>query len=279
MPVYAVNEVDHYYEWITESTGPTGKPVLVFVHGWAGSLSYWRTTARQLTATHDCLLYDMRGFGQSKARAADPLSPDYALEVFADELALLLTGLGLDTVSMNAHSMGASVAVLFANRHCDRIDKLILTCNGIFEYDKKAFDTFYRFGKYVVAFRPSWLKHIPLAPQIFMARFLYQGIAVSLQKDFMADFLDADHDTALGTIYTSVSKAATEVMPREFAQLQVPTLLISGEFDQITPAALGAAAAALNPQIDYQLMPRTAHFPMLEEPEQYLEIVQRFLGR
>jgi pimeloyl-ACP methyl ester carboxylesterase len=283
MPYVRVNQVEHYYEWVgTETPRPADatKPVMVFVHGWAGSARYWQSTALALAEHYDCLLYDMRGFGRSvipPEAAALMQERGYELETFADDLAEFLEVMGLTKVSLNAHSMGASVAVFFLNRYPHRVDQAILTCNGIFEYDKAAFDAFYRFGGYVVAFRPKWLGQIPLMPRFFMARFLHRPIPAAEKVAFLEDFLNADYPTALGTIFTSVSKQATEVMPVEFAKISVPTLLVSGEFDQITPADLGRQAADLNPLIEYALVKQTGHFPMLEDPETYLGYVKKFL--
>ena len=63
----------HYYEWVTGSGNPepAGKPVMVFVHGWGGSARYWESTARALSDSFDCLLYDMRGFGRSRQAVSD----------------------------------------------------------------------------------------------------------------------------------------------------------------------------------------------------------------
>ncbi|MEM1310099.1 MAG: alpha/beta hydrolase [Cyanobacteria bacterium P01_H01_bin.153] len=275
--------VDHYYEWITSSGAPPqgSKPVMVFIHGWGGSCRYWHSTAQALSQEFDCLLYDMRGFGRSRLASDNReavLARGYELDTFADDLLELLNILGLETVWLNSHSTGASVAVLFVNRYEDRVKQCVLTCNGIFEYDKKAFEAFYKFGGYVVGFRPSWLKQIPLAPRIFMSRFLSRPIPAAEKYAFLEDYLEADSDIALGTIYTAVSKRATEIMPAAFAQLAVPTLLVAGEKDQITPAKLGRAAAGLNPDtIQYAEIPNTGHFPMLEAPTVYLDTVQTFL--
>ncbi len=282
MPYVRVNQVNHYYEWVGLETRPADsqKPVMVFVHGWAGSARYWESTARALADRFDCLLYDMRGFGRSSldSQQRDEVKArGYELETFADDLAELLKALGLSKVYLNAHSMGASVAVFFVNRYPEFVEKAVLTCNGIFEYDKKAFETFYRFGGYVVAVRPKWLSHIPFVPSLFMVRFLSKPIPKAEKVAFLEDFLNADYDTALGTIFTSVSKRATEVMPLEFGQIPVPTLLVSGEFDQITPAELGKNAAELNPKVEYALVKGTGHFPMLEDPDTYLNYVNQFL--
>ncbi len=289
MAYIKVRGVEHYYEWIRQSDG-SEKPVMVFIHGWAGSARYWETTARVLSEQFDCLLYDMRGFGRSRGKpiveseflqdregeeAVKELT--YELEEYVEDFAVLLDELKLKRVYINAHSMGASIATLFLNQYQERVEKAILTCSGIFEYDKKSFEAFHKFGGYVVKFRPQWLAKIPLVDRMFMARFLYRSIKATERQAFLEDFLIADYEAALNTIYTSVSKAQAELMPHEFAKLKVPTLLISGEYDKIIPADMGKKAATMSDQVEYVMIPNTAHFPMLEDPDTYLETVKEFL--
>jgi pimeloyl-ACP methyl ester carboxylesterase len=291
MSYLQVRGFNHYYEWITASgsSEPSGKPVMVFVHGWGGSASYWESTARAIADSFDCLLYDMRGFGRSshQGRSPDLLIPlnsgnpedlSYELTTYAEDLAELLDGLGLQRIYLNAHSMGASVAVYFLNQFAERVERAILTCNGIFEYDEKAFNAFYRFGGYVVKFRPRWLYGLPMMDRLFMQRFLYRPLSRDISRAFLEDFLLADYDAALGTIFTCVSKEAAEIMPQEFARMAVPTLMISGDRDIIIPAELGRRAAALNDRIRFVSIPDTAHFPMLEDPSTYLHHLREFLS-
>lgn len=294
MSYITIRDVPHYYEWIASSEPLSSeKPTMVFLHGWAGSARYWRSTAEVLKPDFNCLLYDLRGFGRSKepvlddthAKSRPQITPQtawdyYNLETYADDLANLLTALKLGPVYLNAHSTGASIATLFLNRYPERAIKAILTCNGIFEYDEKAFTQFHQFGGYAVKFRPPWLAKIPGIDRIFMARFLHQAIPKSERVSFLNDFLMADEAAALGTMFTAVSKQAAETMPQEFAQLKIPTLLVSGEFDWIIPAAMGQQAADLNESmIEFCMIPKTGHFPMLEEPDHYLRCVSQFLGR
>ncbi|BAZ53035.1 alpha/beta hydrolase fold protein [Nostoc sp. NIES-4103] len=296
MPFINLRGVEHYYEWVKEPSSSLVKPVMVFIHGWAGSARYWRTTANALLDQFDCLLYDMRGFGRSGGKPtivqasesvveSESLQEEstaikeltYELEEYAEDLAALLDELHLHRIYINAHSMGASVATLFLNRYPQRVEKAILTCSGIFEYDEKAFAAFHKFGGYVVKFRPKWLGKIPFVDRMFMARFLHSPIPKSERQAFLQDFLEADYDAALGTIFTSVSKAQAEVMPGEFAKLTVPTLIISGEYDKIIPAEMGRQAAALNDKVEFIVIPNTAHFPMLEDAQTYLQRVREFL--
>jgi pimeloyl-ACP methyl ester carboxylesterase len=271
-----VRGVEHYYEWIRHPQNSHSKPIMVFIHGWGGSLRYWRSTAKALCDRYDCLLYDLRGFGRSNL----PLTSanlSYELDEYAHDLAALLDALEINKIYLNSHSMGASIAAYFLTAYPERVEKAILTCNGIFEYDEKAFAAFHKFGGYVVKFRYRWFLKVPFAERMFMARFLHRPIPKQEQYAFLEDFILANYEAALGTIYTSVSKQAVEVMPQKFAQIEVPTLLISGEKDIIIPAKMGYEAAALNPQIKYVEIPRTAHFPMLEAPEDYLLSVREFL--
>ncbi len=275
MPTIDIRGVEHYYEWISESEA-RNKPVMVFIHGWGGSARYWRSTAEALKSEFDCLLYDLRGFGRSSL-PQHPVNLSYEMADYADDLAILLDKLQLDRIYLQAHSMGASIATLFLNRYRDRVHQGILICNGIFEYDEKAFAAFHKFGTYVVKFRYNWFLKFPFADRMFMARFLHRPIPRRDRRAFLEDFLLADFAAAAGTIYTSVSKQAVEIMPQEFAKISVPTLLISGEKDIIIPAAMGKKAAALNNNLQYVELPQTAHFPMLEDRESYLKTVREFL--
>lgn len=278
MAFISIRGVEHYYEWITAdaTAKPSGKPVMVFLHGWAGSARYWESTARAIAGEFDCLLYDMRGFGRSPLPSEPPES-SYELETYAHDLAQLLAALNLSRVYLNAHSTGASIATLFLNLYPEKVEKAILTCSGIFEYDEKAFTTFHKFGGYVVKFRPRWLASIPFVDRIFMARFLHRSLPSDARKAFLLDFLMADEAAAIGTMVTAVSKKAAEEMPQEFARLSVPTLLVAGEFDRIIPAIMGEQAASFSKKVEFVIIPNTAHFPMLEDAATYLQRIRDFL--
>lgn len=281
MPLTSIRGVDHYYEWVSRSAQPgLDKPVLVFIHGWAGSTRYWRSTAEAFSEQFDCLLYDLRGFGQSRLPRPIPAEVaelGYELESYVEDLALLLDSLGLKRVFLNSHSTGASIAVLFLAHYPERVERAVLTCHGVFASNPLAFKAFHQVGRYVVLFRPGWLKRIPTVDRLFMARFLRRPIPAQARQEFLEDFLTADFEAALGTIYTAVSERAALEMPQEYASLQVPTLLISGEYDQIIPVKLGRAAAAQSPQVRHVVIPNTGHFPMLEDAATYLPLVQNFL--
>jgi proline iminopeptidase len=221
-------------------------------------------------------LYDLRGFGQSRlgVGAADR----YQLEDYADDLSELLQRLQVGPFTLMAHSMGTSISTFFLNRYTDQVDRVILACGGVFEYDQRAFAAFARFGRLVVQLRPAWLDQLPGVDRLFMQRFLYQPLPRRESRAFLQDFLVADQAAALGTMLASVSRQAAEVLPQQYAALAQPTLLIAGEHDRIIPPKLAQQAAALNPRIEFVTIPQSGHFPMLENPQHYLETVKTFLA-
>ncbi|MGY6528792.1 MAG: alpha/beta fold hydrolase [Cyanobacterium sp.] len=272
-----IREFNHYYEWVKQEDN-NSKPVMVFIHGWGGSCNYWRTTARAIAPYFDCLLYDMRGFGQSQEKIPNDKPQSYELEEYAQDLLTLLEAFNLEKIYLNSHSMGASIATLFLSIAPEKVEKAILTCNGIFIYNPLAFSIFHQVGGYVVKLRYNWLLKIPLAEKFFMARFLHRPIAKEMSIAFLEDFLMADYQAALNTIYSSVSKKSVETLPQAYQNISVPTLLISGEKDQIIPASMGKAAALLNPEkIEYYSIKDTGHFPMLEDSVTYLKVMGDFL--
>ncbi len=289
MALIEIKGVPHYIEWIcADPNGPQGdKPIMLFIHGWGGSGRYWESTAHQIKTQYDCLLYDLRGFGRSTRSPSWPESvmmppqelAAYEIETYAEDLQLLLQQLKIPRVSINAHSLGGSIAVVFSAYYDldQRVERLILTCNGIFDYNPLTFKLFHWVGGLVVSLRPSVLLRIPQMDRLVMARFLHQSVPQAERKAFLADYLQADQIPVVSTIYTFVSKRASQLMPAAFRDLAIPTLLVVGAKDIIIPARLGQRAASLNSQIHYTEIPQTGHFPMLEDPQTYLRELRQFL--
>lgn len=273
----SVRGVTHFFEWIRRSPAQSDpQPIMVFIHGWGGSSQYWRSTAQAFSADFDCLIYDLRGFGQSVL----PVDYDgvYSLEDYVLDLVELLKALDISqTFVLNAHSMGASIAALFAEQYPQQVKKLILNCNGVFEYDERAFAIFQKIGGDIVRFRFPWLKQVPLMDRLAIARFLAQPISQGDRRQFLDDFLIADDRAAAGTLVAAVNKEMVTRIPTAFKKLQCPTLFLSGEKDRIIPASQAQQAIALNPKFQYIEIPKVGHFPMLENPDIYQQEIRQFL--
>jgi pimeloyl-ACP methyl ester carboxylesterase len=98
-----------------------GDPSLVFVHGAAMWSRYWDQQLDHFATRYRCVTIDQRGHGQSDR-------PDGPIPIsrFADDLAEVIEGLGLDRPVVIAHSMGCAVAIEFAARHPGSARALVL---------------------------------------------------------------------------------------------------------------------------------------------------------
>ena len=102
-----------------------GTPVLL-VHGFGHNRVVWEKLARALPESLRPISVDLRGHAES------PWSPagEYDLGCYAADLDALTVSLGLDRIHVIAHSLGGSIATLFAARTTARIASLTLVDTG-----------------------------------------------------------------------------------------------------------------------------------------------------
>lgn len=84
---------------------------LVLVHGFPLDRAFWNPLLPYLRDHFDCIVPDLRGFGESPAA-----EPGYSLEDMAADLSALLARLSLASAFVAGHSMGGYIALAFARR-------------------------------------------------------------------------------------------------------------------------------------------------------------------
>jgi pimeloyl-ACP methyl ester carboxylesterase len=105
----------HYVEY-----GDEGAPPMVLVHGLGWSSAAWDEVAPTLAKDRRVLALDLRGHG------ASVWTPTYSHEELAEDLLQFADRLELEKFLLCGHSMGGSVASIFAERHADRLTGLVL---------------------------------------------------------------------------------------------------------------------------------------------------------
>lgn len=105
-------------------TGGSG-PVVLLLHGWPASWSYWHRIMPQLAAGHTVISVDMPGFGSSgTAPSADKVAVSALLHK-------LMIQLGHNRVSLVSHDMGGPVAYAYAAQFPDGVDRVVFTETAI----------------------------------------------------------------------------------------------------------------------------------------------------
>ena len=125
MAMIEVNGVNLWYQYSGE--GET----VVQVGGAVSAHEGYATITPGLSQHYRVLDYDHRGYGSS-----DRPSQHYTLDVWSDDLAGLLDALGEERVHVHGGSMGSFVALNFAARHSDRVEKLLLGAGAVAKCDQ-----------------------------------------------------------------------------------------------------------------------------------------------
>lgn len=109
-------------EFLVREAGPAGAPVLILIHGLAGSsLAEWYRTGPALAEKYRVVMVDHRSHGLA------PLARDrFDVHDLADDMAGVLDFLDIGRVSVVGYSMGGAIAQAFAHRHPARVDRLVL---------------------------------------------------------------------------------------------------------------------------------------------------------
>jgi len=278
--------VSHTYELTPAGSSPQ---TLVFIHGWLLSREYWQPVISQLSASFQCLSYDLRGFGQSQpteevlttsvttvkerlSTVVDHLvdSP-YTASAYANDLAILLEKLNIKSAWLIGHSLGGTIALWGAAQFPECVQGVICINSGGGIYLKEAFEQFRKVGQQMLKFRPRWLGYAPLINLMLTRVSVSTAIAPHWGRQRLIDFVVADAKVALGTLLDSTTEEEINCLPQLVAQLQQPVYFIAGAEDQIMEPKYVRHLASFHPLFQCSgenviEIPHCGHLAMIEQP-------------
>ena len=258
--------------WISGS----GKP-LVLIHGFPLNHQMWVAQLESLSHHFQVIAPDLPGFGRTEI---DSVSADgelrFSMKSMADWIANLLDLLGVSSkVVYCGLSMGGYIGWEFARRHTERLDRLI-ACNT-----RAAADTeVVRRGRKLAAREVMQNGVEPVAdamlPKLFSDSVRGEAIRLDHMKQARRDTRHAIETTPSESIAAGqLAMAARQDARQWLSQIDIPALLVAGEYDQITPASEMESDASRMPQAEFVCIPQAAHMAPLEMPEVFnREVVQ-----
>lgn len=259
--------VPHIYE-LTPPPSPSRSPVLVFVHGWLLSRHYWRPLVNLLAPNYQCLIYDLRGFGDSPPGSS---SRGYTLAEYAQDLIILLEKLQLQEVWLVGHSLGGSIALWVADLCPQKVQGVICLNSGGGIYLKEEFERFRVAGQQLLKNRPSWLLCVPLLDLLFAQTMVARPLARQWGRQRLLDFLNADGEAALRALLDSTTEQEVHLLPQIVARLKQPVYFIAGLKDKIMEPKYVHHLASFHPLFqnyggNVWEIPDCGHLAMLEHP-------------
>ncbi|MDJ0380551.1 alpha/beta hydrolase [Streptomyces sp. G-G2] len=264
-----------------EVHGEDGAPAVVLAHGWTCSTLFWAAQIRDLAATHRVIAYDQRGHGRSPAARA------HSTEALADDLiavmdATLAPG---ERAVVAGHSMGGMTVMAAAGRpgFDERVAAALLCSTGSSGLVAQALVLPLRAGRVRTRMTGAVLgSRAPLGPVTPVARMV-------LKYATMAPGSAPDRVDACARIVhacpTPVRRAWSKVLAGldlddRLALLTVPTAVIGGTADRLTPVAHARGLAAALPNcVGLTELTGVGHMTPIEAPEAVTGVLRELAAR
>ena len=253
--------------------------MVVLIHGITSDSSTWSRVMPYLARRCTVVAPDLVGHGAS----AKPRG-DYSLGAHASGLRDLLLTLGHERATFVGHSLGGGIAMQLSYQFPELCERLVLVDSG-------------GLGREVsLLLRAATLPGSELVlPVLAATRLLDAGrlasgllARVGLQVGTDIEQMARGHATLsdpaaraafLHTLRSVVEPSGQRVdaSDRLYLARYIPLLLIWGERDTIIPVAHGRASQSRLPGSRLELFPRSGHFPQLDEPERFIDVLGDFI--
>src|ERR1700749_596506 len=167
-------------------------------------------------------------------------------------------------INLLGNSLGGHVALMHVLRHPERIRSIILTgSSGLFESGMG--DTYPKRGDYEYIRKKTELTfYDPNMATKELVDTLYETVNVRIKAV---------------KIIALAKNAIRNNLGEEVSQIKVPTLLIWGNNDSITPPFVGQDFKRLIPNSELHFIDKCGHAPMMERPEEFNTILLKFLRK
>jgi 3-oxoadipate enol-lactonase len=244
---------------------PGGTPI-VFVHGFPFSLETWEPQMRALPNHFRAIAYDVRGHGQS-----DVGDGQYSIEFFVDDLIALLDHLVIKRTIICGLSMGGYIALRAVERHPERFHGLIL-CDTKSEPDSDESRVK----------RAATLKLVKTnGVDEFAEGFVKGEFAETTFRDNpgivekVRSIIKGSSPIGIGGTLLALA-CRTDTTP-VLSKLAVPTLILCGEHDVLTPPKDAEFMHSRVKDSILHLIPKAAHLSNMENTSVFNEKLLLFL--
>lgn len=255
----------HYLDW-----GNAGKPPLILLHGIARVAHAFDHVAPHFAQRYHVIAVDMRGHGESAWH------PDgaYLVEDYTADIVALIAQLDLREVVLWGASTGGRVAQMVAGQLAQRVAGVIVEDVG----PERPEAVSNRRGSRMVREAEGWdslealVAHHevsqPRTPDDLLRHFVQH--ASTMRRDGRVMW-KRDPAILRGFVPTELWDSVRRI--------RAPIIYVLGGLSAIVPPQTQMQLQELLPKVRIVMMPGLGHYPSDEQPDAFLAIVDRFLGR
>ena len=267
-----IKGVEVYYR--DEGAGPA----ILMVHGSSSSLRTYDRITEVLKGRYRIIRYDIPPFGLSGAVSDEAVAAVGRPEALAEEL---LTRLGVSKVTVVGVSSGGTLASFLAAKRPDLVERLIISNAPSAPVDSGPMKLSKALEREQGLYGPP--SQLSYKPRSFWDAFFdfFSGEPGHVPASKREEYYQMNRRTAPdqnGIAFTAV--VANNALTREtMAKVQAPVLLVWGARDPLLPPAAADSLADYlkNAQVSKLLLPDVGHYPPLEVPDRYAQIIAAYI--
>ncbi len=256
-----------------ESIGK-GEPIIL-LHGWINSWDVWRESMLALADTNGAkdhaprriFALDFWGFGDSAKPEANGFAP-FELDSYVEMVREFMDHLGIATAPVAGHSMGGTVALQFAIRYPERVEKVIIVGSPIIG---SSLNPFLKLAGY------GWIARLVWRFPFIRSTIMWIILAGDSEKVRRMIFRDVQR-TSLESFFRSIGDLRDTDLRDDLSHLNVPTLGIFGRKDNIVSPKNAKILTQATGGVQVAIMDQSRHFPMSDQPEEFINALSGFLN-
>lgn len=257
-----VNGFDLSYDDIGEGSLP-----VIFLHGYPFDKTMWQHQLDFLKSTHRVLACDIRGFGESKDEES-PLSMD----IFAEDLIAFMDALTIGSAIICGLSMGGFIALNALNKYPDRFEALIL-CDTQCIADTAE----------VKEKRAQIIKEIELDGVTKFNEGFIKSVFCSDSFSQKKELVKNLHRVVFANSPQIIINGLRALAERSetcstLDEIKIPTLIICGKEDEVTPLAQSEFMHHAIKNSTLQVIDNAGHVSNLEQADEFNKYLLDFLG-
>ena len=253
---------------VVEDNGKENAQPIIFVHGFPFGRWMWDKQVKALQKKYRCITYDIRGLGDSYVGDGQ-----YTMEAYVYDLYSIIDELQLEKPVLCGLSMGGYLALRAVEKEQHRFGGLILCDTKAGADDDN--------GKLVRAAKINQINVEGL--DAFVDGFvipLFSEEAPKHKKKLVAGVLEkCKQNNPIGVKGAQFAMLSRTDTTKFLKKINIPTLVIAGSFDKLTPPVQMRDMAARIKNSDFAIVPRSGHLTPVENPGGFNDLLVGFMKR